>query len=301
VASLPKELQEPMKRHFARFKASTDETMDLFRMLHEQHNAKGRVKIQLAPANLHWCSDKALTALSDASAKYNAPIHMHLLETAYQKEYAWRRGKCTALEYIDRFGMVNERLTLGHGVWLGITVGMGLDEAGINEDRDMLQELKLALRVHRTPGMDDDVPTPSQIVRMATEGGALTTAFGAELGRLDPGRFFDAVLIDWDKATYPYQDPDIPMLDALVQRAKSQHVDTVYIDGEVVYRDGKFTKIDRDAVLKEIADILAKPRTPEEVARRELGLAVFPHVRKFYEGYLRDRPRTPFYAPSSST
>ncbi len=35
---------------------------------------------------------------SDASAKYNAPMHMHLLETAYQKEYAWRRGNCTALE-----------------------------------------------------------------------------------------------------------------------------------------------------------------------------------------------------------
>ena len=35
-------------------------------------------------------------------------MHMHLVETAYQKEYAWRRGDCTALEYIDRFGMVNE-------------------------------------------------------------------------------------------------------------------------------------------------------------------------------------------------
>ena len=76
------------------------------------------MRIQLAPANLHWCSDKALTLLSEASSKYDAPMHMHLNETAYQKEYAWRRGTCTALEYIDRFGMVNNRLTLGHGVWL---------------------------------------------------------------------------------------------------------------------------------------------------------------------------------------
>src|SRR5258708_21064195 len=51
----------------------------------------------------------------------------------------------------------------------GVTVGMGLDEAGINEDRDMLQEMRLALRVHRTPGMDDDVPTCSQILKMASE------------------------------------------------------------------------------------------------------------------------------------
>ena len=88
--------------------------------------------------------------------------------------------------------------------------------------------------------------TAPQIVRMATEGGAMTTAFGAEIGRLDAGRMFDAVLIDWTKATYPYQDADIPMLDVLVQRAKAQHVDAVYIGGDLVYTDGRFTHIDRD-------------------------------------------------------
>ncbi len=222
-------------------------------------------------------------------------------------------------------------MTLGHGVWLnaedidivaqtgtcichncssnfrlrsglaplnawekkGITVGMGLDEAGINDDRDMLQELRLALRVHRVPGMDDDdVPTPSQVVKMATESGAMTTAFGAEIGRLDPGRFFDASLIDWRRATYPFQDPDIPVLDALVQRAKTECVDAVYIDGELVYAEGRFTRIDRDAVLAEIADVLGRPRSPEEVARRELGRAVFPHVKAFYADYLPAAPAT---------
>jgi 5-methylthioadenosine/S-adenosylhomocysteine deaminase len=114
--NLPRELQDPMRSWFGRFKTSLEESMALFRDLHEQHHNKRRVRIQLAPANLHWCSDKALTMLSEASKKYNAPMHMHLLETAYQKEYAWRRGKCTALEYLERFDMVNERLTLGHGV-----------------------------------------------------------------------------------------------------------------------------------------------------------------------------------------
>jgi len=66
----------------------------------------------------------------------------------------------------------------------GVTVGMGLDEAGINEDRDMLQEMRLALRVHRTPGMDDDVPTCAQILKMASEDGAHTTPFGRGKRRL---------------------------------------------------------------------------------------------------------------------
>jgi len=263
---------------------------------------------------------------------------MHLLETAYQKEYARRRTGKTAVAHLNDLGLLGPSLTLGHGVWLteediemvahtgtcichncssnlrlrsgvaplnafakyGVTVGMGLDEAGINEDRDMLQEMRLALRVHRTPGMDDDVPTCPQILKMATEDGARTTPFGKQIGRLEAGRLADVVLMNWKTATYPYQDDDVPMLDALMQRAKTNAVDAVMIAGDVVYQDGRFAHVDRDAVLKEIEEALAKPRNPQEQARRELGTAVFPHVKAFYRDYLAQTlPRQPFYAPSS--
>ena len=337
-ARLPAPLGDELAVYLKAQQVPFSDYMKLFDVLTEENKGQRLTRIQLAPANLHWCTDEGLLALDEKARSAKVPMHMHLLETAYQKEYAFRRTGKTALRHLYDLGVLGPQMTLGHGVWLtaeeidiaahtgtcichncssnfrlrsglaplnvweqkGINVGMGLDEAGINDDRDMLQELKLALRVHRTPGMEDDVPTPSQIVRIATEGGAKTTAFGEAIGRLDPGRFFDAVLIDWNAATYPFQDPDIPMLDAVVQRAKSQHVAAVYVDGERVYADGKFTKVDRDEVLREIADVLAKPRDPEEIARRELGLGVFPHVKKFYEGYLPDSPRSPFYAGSSS-
>ena len=54
-------------------------------------------------------------------------------------------------------------------------------------------------------------------------------------------------------------------------------------------------------MLAEIAETLGKPRSPEEVARRELGLAVTPYVKAFYEDYLPDKPLQPYYAPSSRT
>jgi cytosine/adenosine deaminase-related metal-dependent hydrolase len=311
--------------------------LTLFETLKAENAGERLTRIQLAPANLHWCSDEALQTLDATARKHGVPMHMHLLETAYQKEYARRRTGKTAVRHLHDLGVLGPHLTLGHGVWLtaedadiaaetgtcichncssnfrlrsgvaplnlyeakGMTVGMGLDEAGLNEDRDMLQELRLVLRAHRTPGMDDDVPTCPQVLRMATEHGAKTTAFGQSIGRLDPGRFFDAVLIDYDKATYPYQDTDIPILDALMQRAKTGAVDAVFVDGRIVYADGRFTQVDRDAVLAEIAETLGRPRTPEEVARRELGLAVTPYVKAFYDGYLPDTPRQPFYAPSS--
>ena len=41
-----------------------------------------------------------------------------------------------------------------------------------------------------------------------------------------------------------------PLLDAVLQRAKTSGVRTVICDGEVIYRDGKFTKVDQDAALR---------------------------------------------------
>ena len=93
VASLPEELRGPMQTYFETFQVGLEDSLTLFRELHEEHNAKRRTKIQLAPANLHWCSDAALAALSETSAAYTVPLHMHLLETSCQKEVRLAPGR----------------------------------------------------------------------------------------------------------------------------------------------------------------------------------------------------------------
>jgi cytosine/adenosine deaminase-related metal-dependent hydrolase len=337
IAGLPAELRPAMTRWFERFKTGLDDAMGLFGDLYRKHQNKRRVKIQLAPANLHWCSDDALRKLSDASRKFDVPMHMHLLETALQKEYAFRRGGCTAVEYIDRFDMLGPRMTLGHGVWLnekdidrlaetgtcvchncssnfrlrsgvaalnhfeakGINTAIGLDEAGINDDRDMLQEMRLVLRAHRTPGIGDDVPTMAQVLRMATSGGAKTTAFASQIGTLAEGKAADLVLIDWNEVAYPYLDEEVPLLDAVIQRAKSSAVRMTMCDGEVIYRNGHFTRVDRDGALKALHDDLAKALSDDEVERRKLSKALLPHVKRFYTNYFDPQKHEPFYRPSS--
>jgi cytosine/adenosine deaminase-related metal-dependent hydrolase len=267
-------------------------------------------------------------------------MHMHLVETAYQKEYARRRGggEGTALEYLDRFGMLGPRLTLGHGVWLnerdiervaetgtcichncssnfrlrsgvaalnrfeaaGVNTAIGLDEAGINDDRDMLQEMRLVLRAHRVPGMgDDEVPAMAQVLRMATLGGARTTPYGVTLGTIEPGKGADLSLVDWDSVSYPYLDEETPLLDAVIQRAKASAVRTVVCDGEVIYADGRFTRVDRDAALKALHDDLSRALSDDEVERRRLSKALLPHAKRFYEGYMDPARHEPFYRPSS--
>jgi cytosine/adenosine deaminase-related metal-dependent hydrolase len=338
VASLPPELRGPMQRWFERFQLTLDDNLDLFRNLHRSHNAKRRVRVQLAPANLHWCSDKALAAMAELSRSHDAPIHMHLLETAYQKEYARRRGGGTAVEYLDRFGLLGPNMTLGHGVWLnekdidrlaetgtcichncssnfrlrsgvaplnrfeakGINTAIGLDEAGINDDRDMLQELRLVLRAHRVPGMgDNEVPGMGQVLRMATVGGARTTSWRDSLGTLEVGKGADLSLIDWDSIAFPYLDELTPTLDAVVQRAKASAVRAVMCDGEVIYQEGRFTRVDRDSALKALHDDLSRALSDDEVERRQLSKALLPHAKRFYADYIDPSRHEPFYRPSS--
>jgi cytosine/adenosine deaminase-related metal-dependent hydrolase len=337
VASLPAELRAPVQRWYDRFQLSLDDFFAVFETLHGRHQNSSRVKVQLSPANLHWCSDAALTRFAEVSRAFNVPLHMHLLETAYQKEYARRRGGCSAVEYIDRFGLLGPQMTLGHGVWLnasdidrlaetgtcvchncssnfrlrsgvaalnvleakGINTAIGIDEAGINDDRDMLQEMRMVLRAHRVPGMDDEVPTAAQVFRMATSGGAKTTAFGERLGVLDVGRAADMVLIDWEQLSYPYLDEETPVLDAVLQRAKATGVRTVICDGEKIYNEGRFTKVDRDAALRALHDDLQRALADDEVERRKLSKTLLPYVKRFYANYFDPGAHEPFYRPSS--
>jgi 5-methylthioadenosine/S-adenosylhomocysteine deaminase len=263
---------------------------------------------------------------------------MHLLETPYQKRYANIRGYgATAVDYIERFGLLGPKTTLGHAVWLsegdldklaethtnvchncssnfrlrsgvlplnrleemGINTAIGLDDVGINDDQDMLQEMRMVLRAHREPGMDDRVPTMAQVFRMATSGGAKTTPYAAEIGALEIGKAADMVLLDWKQISYPYLDAEVPVLDAVIQRAKTEGVQTVIVAGEIVYQDGKFTRIDRDAALRQLSDMLKRPLSDEETERRQLAKAVFPYVKAFYDGYYDPKADAPYYRQNS--
>ena len=164
----------------------------------------------------------------------------------------------------------------------------------------MLQEMRMVLRAHRVPGMDDeDVPSTGQVLRMATVGGAATTPYRSHIGTLAVGKAADIVLIDWEKLTYPYLDPETPVLDAVIQRAKSDGVDLVMVAGEIVYEGGRFTRVDRAAALRELHESLQRALGDDEVERRQLSKALLLHVRRFYVGYFDPEGHAPYYRPSS--
>jgi cytosine/adenosine deaminase-related metal-dependent hydrolase len=337
TARVPADLQPALRDYFRRFTLPLSDQIAIFDALRAETTGDSRIALQLAPANLHWLSDEALALAAELSAKHAMPLHMHVLETPYQKEYARRRTGGSAIDHLDRFGLLSDRLTIGHGVWLTardietcaghgvrichncssnfrlksgvapvnrflaqeIPVALGIDEAGINDDRDMLQEMRLVLRAHREPGIDSAHPSAAQVFRMATEHGAGTTPFGASLGHLSPGAAADLAILDWREITWPWQDSGTPLIDVIVMRAKAKAVETVMVAGEVIYHEGRFTRLDREAVLAGIADAFARPLSEAEEARKRLAEAVFPHVKAFYDRWLPETPAPPHSFPNA--
>ncbi|NEV64395.1 amidohydrolase family protein [Thiorhodococcus minor] len=338
VARLPPALGRRMAEFFHALELPVADQLKLFEELHQRHQQEPLIRIQLAPGNLHWSSDELLEMFADISTRFAVPMHMHLVETPYQKEYARRRTGTTAVHYLHRHKLLSDKMTLGHGVWLtdddidiladththvchcpssnlrlrsgiaplnrltarGIDVAIGIDEAGINDDRDMLQEMRLMLNLHREPGLEHAVPSPERVFRMATEHGAKTTPFGSQIGTLKPGKAADVVLIRWQQVAGPYMDTDVPVTRAMLHRAKSSGIDTVIVAGDPIYRDGHFMKIDKEAVVRELAESLQVPLTAGEAHRRNIAGELHHHVDAFYRGYLHSDVRKPYYQRNSS-
>jgi cytosine/adenosine deaminase-related metal-dependent hydrolase len=335
IRQLPSDLAPDVQAWVNNMSISFDDyAKDLFIGLLEisGRNREERVRIWLAPANLHWCSDALLLRIKELASEYHVGMHMHLLETIYQKMYSLRQFDMTPVRHLRELGLLGPELTLGHGVWLteddldiigstgtcichnpssnlrlqsgiapvnawlerNMRVALGMDEAGINDDRDMLQEMRLALKLHRIPGLDQTVPTGPEILRMATEHGAHTTGFGNRIGVLEPGRAADVVLVNLRNVEEPYLASGVPVLDAVLHRGRSVDVDTVLIGGDVVMRDRRFTRVDKQSILQELSMSLQAPLQPEEARRRVVGKQLLPYVKAFYRNWSLEKIE-PYY------
>lgn len=311
----------------------TAEYMAFFRDLRArwQDKAPGRVRTNLAPANLHWCSDDSLQLIVQTAREAGANLHMHLVETERQALFAQERYGCSAVEHLHRLGCLGPELTLGHGNWTsardldlladcgcsichnassglrlgsgiapvnamaarGIPVALGIDQSNILDDRDMSVEMKLVWALHRETGLFNDRLEAAEVLQSATEHGARTAGFGGEIGRLEPGYRADVVLVDRAAMERPFVDPATPLVDTVLHRMTRNAIDKVFVDGALVVDGGRVTRIDRDAVLDELRDRLSAPLSEQEQTNRRMVGALMPHL----EADLRDSGLGDSYRP----
>src|SRR5712672_3230761 len=181
LAALPADARQEIARKFVRKSASPAELIALADAVAERAAGPG-FDVQYGPNGPQWCSDALLEAVADASSRTGRRVHMHLLETRYQRAFMDQAYPDGVVRHLDAIGLLSPRLTLAHCVWArpdelallaergvtiavsnssnlhlrsgvaplpamlvaGCRVAMGIDGKALDEDDDGLRELRLS-------------------------------------------------------------------------------------------------------------------------------------------------------------
>jgi 5-methylthioadenosine/S-adenosylhomocysteine deaminase len=288
-----------------------------------------RTKLFLTPAGPQWCTEDLLRAIRQQSIERDLGIQIHVSETKYQRSFFSRAYETTATEWLNGLNFLSPRVSIAHGVWLnqndlrlvanqgcgivhnpssnlrlrsgiaplplfhraGTTVAMGLDSSTLNDDSDMLQEIRLAANLQRVPGASAGLVPVKEIFKMATVNGMRLLRWSDIAGTLEPGKQADLVLLDSRDFALPYLAPRQNPIDTLVYRGKSTAVDTVLVGGEILYQGKKHKRINPKTIHKRLKESI-EPPSPKKTEGPEAEL--LPHVRALFDSWDQDKT-VPFH------
>jgi len=268
---------------------TSSELLEFVRGLARNHHPKEhRVGYMAAPSAPQRCTKEFLLEVRRMADEFNLPLMMHVQETRLQVVTAHVFYGSTMIEYLERVGFLGPRLSLIHCVWLnpreieiiarhgvtvqhnpmsnlklgsgiaavralldvGVNVSLGSDGCGSVESTNMLKVVSATALINKL--RDDD---PSRWVgaqeawRAGTAGGARALAFGDELGAVEIGCKADVAVYRLDSIPFT---PLNNALGQLVYAETGANLDMVIVDGEIVMRGGRLTRIDEPAILAEI-------------------------------------------------
>ncbi len=134
----------------------------------------------------------------------------------------------------------------------GINVSLGTDGPASNNTLDIFETMKIAALLQKAIDRDPTTLPAKKVFEMATINGAKALHYD-NLGMIRKGYLADIVLIDLKK---PHLKPIFDPYSHLVYSVRSLDVDTVIIDGKIVYEKGEFSTISYDDIYKKIDRII---------------------------------------------
>jgi len=251
--------------------------------------------VQYGPNGVQWCSDALLTAIAQASQHTGRRVHMHLLESRYQRAWADQAYPQGVVRHLDAIGLLSPRLTLAHCVFArpdelellaergvtivvssssnlhlhngvapvsrmiacGCKVALGIDGNALDDDDDALREIRLAHLLHIGSGFAAGV-SREQMLQIAFGNGRASVSNVDDGGAIAAGAPADLLLLDWAAIDDDGLRDDIDALDLVFKRATARHIRELIVNGRSVVKDGKVLGADFPAAH---AAVLAQMRT----------------------------------------
>jgi cytosine/adenosine deaminase-related metal-dependent hydrolase len=247
------------------------------------------VTVHFGPNSPQACTDALLETMADRAARDKRRITTHLLETSIQRQWADATYKQGFIRHLCDLGVICDRFTGAHGVWLrpddvallaqrnaqiavnassnlrlrsgiapvatyikaGMPFCFGVDSFGIDDDEDALRELRLDNWLFSPH--DTDAPLTLELLfRGWHHNGFLAVNDRAGYGEIAPGAPADIVVLDYDAMAYDVIEGMIDPLDVFLTRASARYVKDVYVAGRQIVREGRVLGIDLPTIEREV-------------------------------------------------
>ena len=272
--------------------------------------------VQYGPVGMEWCSDTLLAEVAKRAEASQRRVHMHMLESRYQRAWADRTYPEGPVARLAKLGLLSPRLTLAHGTWLrpdessvladhGVTVSVntssnlrlksgiaqvqamkaaklkfaiGLDALALDDDDDILRELRLAHLLHAGLGFDHRV-TREDIFHAGSAIGACAVCGDTGAGRIDAGTPADFIVLNYKALSADISRTLDDPFTTFFTRARREHIAAVFAAGRPIVQDGRVLGIDQASLQRALAQQV-------DEAAGDIA-ALQPLLKRFQEGLTR--------------
>ncbi len=249
----------------------------------------------IAPHAPYTTTAEILQDVLKLALELDAPIHIHLSETALEVVEAKRDFGAPPIEYLDRLGLTEARLIAAHCVHIepheikllartsagvahnpssnlklasgfapvvemreaGIPVGIGTDGPASNNDLDMFEEARLTSFLPKAVRSDPTALPAADVFAMLTIEGAKALHLDHVIGSLEAGKYADIVVVDQNA---PHAIPRFHLsanniYSHLIYAAHASDVRHVWVHGRQLVQDRELLTIDLPQVQARARDI----------------------------------------------
>jgi len=256
------------------------------RLYDHWHGKDDLITVQLGPHAPYTVSPKLLKQVAEAARGLNAGIHIHWLETEWERSYIEQELKKDPINLLYETGLSDvTNLILAHGVWFpedrlkeiakdnitvvhnpssnmklgsgfapvsrmlkeNVRVALGSDGAASNNRLDMWLEMRMASLIQKGWYRDPTLMKSKDMLTMACYAGYKALGF-SNVGMIKEGWKADFAVIDLDSPRYIGWSKE-NLASFIVFSGSSRDVCGTMVNGKWIYENGEFPTLDYEKVM----------------------------------------------------